>query len=143
LERSLFETRRNANEYEVLTFSIADGMEPLVDQYHAPDTRWCPLWYEWLNTGGKTGEEPPKEVKRLWEIYQKEAISTTSESQRNALIREAMRLHSENLWIIGTVGISWMMAVVKNNLRNVPEEGIVWHPGSPGCTRPEQFFFKK
>lgn len=143
IERSLFETRKDANEHEILTFSIADGMEPLIDQYHAPSTRWCPLWYDWLSTGGKSGEEPPKEIKRLWDIYQKEAISVVSESQRNALIREIMRLHSENLWIIGTVGIPWMMAVVKNNLRNVPEEAVTWHPGSPGVTRPEQFFFKK
>jgi len=143
VERSLFDTRRDANEFEILTFSISDGINPLIDQYHGPRTYWCPLWYEWLNTGGKSGEEPPKEIKRLWDIYQKEAIATVSESQRNAFIREIMRLHSENLWIIGTVGMPWMMAVVKNNLRNVPEEAAVWWPASPGVTRPEQFFFKK
>jgi peptide/nickel transport system substrate-binding protein len=143
IERSLFETRHPANEHEVLVFSIADGLSPLIDQYHAPHTRWCPLWYDWLNTGGKTGEEPPKEVKRLWEIYTKEAISTTSASRRNALLKEIMRIHSENLWIIGTVGIPWMMGIAKENLRNVPESGAIWHPGSDGVFRPEQFFFKK
>ncbi len=143
LERSLFELRQEANEHEIATFSISDGIEPLVDQVHAPNNRWCPLWYNWLASGGKSGEEPPEEIKRLWEIYQKEAMSVVSEEERNALIREIMELHSENLWIMGTVGIPWMMAVVKNDLRNVPEKGAVWSPGSPGVTRPEQFFFKK
>ena len=103
----------------------------------------CPLWHNWLISGGKSSEEPPEEIKRLWEIYQKEAMSVVSEEERNVLIREIMELHSENLWIMGTVGIPWMMAVVKNDLRNVPEKGAVWSPGSPGVTRPEQFFFKK
>ncbi|HRU32486.1 MAG TPA: hypothetical protein P5310_03640 [bacterium] len=59
------------------------------------------------------------------------------------MLKEAMRLHSDNLWIIGTVGVSWMMAIVKNNLRNVPESGFTWHPAAPGVFRLEQFFFKK
>ncbi len=142
LEHSLFNVRTEANEFEVKTWSIGGGVNPLIDQYLAPNSHWCPLWHRWLSTGGESGEEPPEEVKRLWEIYQ-EAIATTSEEERNALLKEAMRLHAENNWIIGTVGIPWRIVVVKNNLRNVPEECIYWWPGFPGVTRPEQFFFKK
>ncbi len=143
LEESLLWTRLEANEFEVLAYGITDGVEPLIDQYHAPLIHWCPLWRLWLDTGGKSGEEPPEEVKRLWEIYTEEAMATTSEEERNILIREIMSIHSENLWIVGTVNIPWMLAIAKNNLRNVPQESLRWYPGDPGVFRFEQFFFEK
>ncbi|HHV80973.1 TPA: ABC transporter substrate-binding protein [bacterium] len=141
MERSLFETRHPANEHEMQTFTIAIGADGYSSDL-APNTRWCPLWYNWLNSGGKIGEEPPQEVKKLWQIFYEDFFSTTSEVRRTAMLKEAMRLHSENLWIIGTVGVKWMMMVAKNNLRNVPDSGFPWHPGAPGVFRLEQFFFK-
>lgn len=142
MERSLFETRHPANEHEMHTFTTSFGADGYSGD-RSPNTRWCPLWYNWLNTGGKTGEEPPKEVKRLWQLMNEEFFSTTSEAKRIAILKEAMRLHADNLWIIGTAGVTWMMGIARNNLRNVPDAGFTWHPASPGVFRPEQFFFKK
>jgi len=131
-----------ANEFEMQGFTISVGADGYSGDL-TPNNNWCPLWYRWLSTNGKSGEEPPKEIKRLWQIFNDEFYSTTSEAKRTAMLKEAMRLHSDNLWIIGTVGVSWMMAIVKNNLRNVPESGFTWHPAAPGVFRLEQFFFKK
>ncbi|MCX7796590.1 MAG: ABC transporter substrate-binding protein [bacterium] len=130
-----------ANEFEMQGFTISVGADGYSGDL-SPNNNWCPLWYRWLNTGGKSGEEPPKEIKRLWQIFQDEFYSTTSEAKRVALLKEAMRLHSQNLWIIGTVGVTWMMAIAKNDLRNVPESGFTWHPAAPGVFRAEQWFFK-
>ena len=142
MERSLFETRHPANEHEMHTFTTSFGADGYSGD-RSPNTRWCPLWYNWLNTGGKTGEEPPKEVKRLWQLMNEEFFSTTSDAKRIAILKEAMRLHADNLWIIGTAGVTWMMGIARNNLRNVPDAGFTWHPASPGVFRPEQFFCKK
>jgi len=131
-----------ANEFEMLGFTIGTGADGYSGDL-SPNVNWCPLWYRWLSSGGKSGEEPPKEIKRLWQIFQDEFYATTSEVKRVALLKEAMRIHSQNLWVIGTVGVSWMMAIVKNDLRNVPESGFTWHPAAPGVFRPEQWFFKK
>ncbi|HPC78236.1 MAG TPA: ABC transporter substrate-binding protein, partial [bacterium] len=145
----LLSKRRNANELEVTSGHLdrcTDILFTLEPQWFVPissQTTFAPLWYTWYSTGGKSGEEPPKEIKRLWQIFNDEFYSTTSEAKRTAMLKEAMRLHSDNLWIIGTVGVSWMMAIVKNNLRNVPESGFAWHPAAPGVFRLEQFFFKK
>lgn len=142
MERSLFETRHPANEHEMNTFTIAISADGYSGDL-APNTRWCPLWYNWLVSGGKTGEEPPQEVKKLWKLMNEDFYATTSEVQRIAILKEAMKLHGDNLWIIGTAGVPWLMGIVKNNLRNVPESGFPWHPGAPGVFRPEQWFFKK
>ena len=46
--------------------------------------------------------------------------------------------------MIGTVGELPQPVVVKNNVRNVPDE-VVWDDSlrTPKNSRPEQFFFKK
>ena len=142
LERSLYFTRINANEFEAVTWSLNGGLTP-IDGSWVPSNMWCPLWSTWLRTGGKSGEEPPKEIKKLWEMLQVEAVATTSVSKRNAIIREVFRLYADNLWIIGTVGIPWMMGVINNNLKNIPKTGVLGSPYNDGIFRPEQFFFKK
>ncbi len=142
LERSLYFARLDANEFEVSTWSINGGLTP-IDGSWTPSNFWCPLWHDWLATKGKSGEEPPEEIKKIWNIITIEAPATTSESRRNELLREVFRLHADNLWIIGTVGVPWMMGVINNNLKNVPQTGVLGSPYSDGIFRPEQFFFEK
>jgi len=84
LERSLYFARTDANEFEACTWSINGGLTP-IDGSWTPANLWCPLWREWLVKGGKSGEEPPKEIKKIWNIITVEAPATTSESKRNAL----------------------------------------------------------
>ena len=81
-----------------------------------------PEWARWALTGGDSGEEPPAEVKRLLEIGAEIPKATTSE-ERNALFKEAFRIHSQNLWIIGTIREpgKGTFTVVTNRFRNIPE----------------------
>ena len=30
-------------------------------------SRWCPLWWRWIDTRGRDGEEPPAEMKTMLE----------------------------------------------------------------------------
>jgi len=53
---------------------------------------------------------------------------------------------AENVWIIGTVGVSPALlgiVIKKNNMGNVPDQVVGSTPGqTPGNARPEQFYFK-
>ena len=53
---------------------------------------------------------------------------------------------AENVWIIGTVGVSPALlgiVIKKNNMANVPDQVVGSTPGqTPGNARPEQFYFK-
>lgn len=68
-----------------------------------------------------------------------------NEEKRDALVKELINLFKKNIWIIGTVGEFPLPAVVKDNLKNVPE-GLLFDfhlLKTPKNFRPEQFFFKK
>ncbi|MGB9683248.1 MAG: hypothetical protein ACPL1I_09775, partial [bacterium] len=53
------------------------------------ENSWCPLWAQWYASKGKSGEEPPKEAKRLLDLWEK-MLSTTIESQRTKLGQEIL-----------------------------------------------------
>ncbi|MGC8718097.1 MAG: ABC transporter substrate-binding protein [bacterium] len=107
------------------------------------ENSWCPLWAQWYASKGKSGEEPPKEAKRLLDLWEK-MLSTTIESQRTKLGQEILKSHAENLWTIGTVGLAPVPIIARNNLRNIPEKGIWgWDYFWAILYNPEQFFFKQ
>jgi len=66
--------------------------------------------------------------------------------ERKALGQEINKLMAENVWVIGTVGLSPAIlgiVVKKNNVGNVPDSVVGSTPGqTPGNARPEQFYFK-
>ena len=61
------------------------------------------------------------------------------------LAQELFRVWADNVWEIGTVGLTPMVQgviVVTDSLQNVPEvAGNDWPLRTPGNTRPEQYFF--
>ncbi len=104
---------------------------------------WCPKWRQWYDTDGEKGTEPPKEVKKVFELFDK-VRTALSEEKRIEIIKEILRLYADNVWIIGTVGNYPLICAVKNNLGNVPEESIAaWEFTWAKFQRHEQFFWKK
>ncbi|MCX7796673.1 MAG: ABC transporter substrate-binding protein [bacterium] len=107
------------------------------------EVNWCPLWAQWYTTGGKAGEEPPKELKRLIDLWEKMKV-TTSEKERIRLGKEILKSNAENLWTIGTVGLAPHPVIVRTNLRNIPEKSVTgWDTLWSYPYNPCQFFFKK
>jgi peptide/nickel transport system substrate-binding protein len=144
LERSLLTTRLLAGDYELVIGDWGPGMNPLTEGiWFFATGNWggtfAPLYGLWYSSGGKAGEEPIEEVKKLYSIYDK-AIATPNEQERASLIKEASALHANNVWVIGTVAHTWVMAYCKNNLRNVPLKAASEWPHGPGCARFEQFY---
>jgi peptide/nickel transport system substrate-binding protein len=64
--------------------------------------------------------------------------------EREAKLLEAYKVHIEDGPLyIGTIGDHPSALIVNNNLRNVPDFGLVagWDLGFPGTADPEQFYF--
>jgi peptide/nickel transport system substrate-binding protein len=98
------------------------------------------LWYQ---SGGKQGIEPPKEIKRLIELYE-EIKETTGMKKRELIEKQLFKHFAQQVIAIPTVGFNVNLAVVKNYFRNVPETAInSWPLRFPGYLNPEQFFIKK
>ncbi len=106
-------------------------------------TYWAPQYGFWYDTGGKSGEEPIPELREAQILFDK-ITTTPDEGERERLSKELLLTHGKSLWSIPTVSTFPAPYIVKNNFRNVPNEGyMVWSLYSPGYTNPEQYFFKK
>jgi len=146
----LQQVRAPGNQMDMTVWNAdkcTDILFPITPMWFVPyntgwENSWCPLWAQWYASKGKSGEEPPKEAKRLLDLWEK-MLSTTIESQRTKLGQEILKSHAENLWTIGTVGLASVPIIARNNLRNIPEKGIWgWDYFWAMLYNPEQFFFK-
>jgi len=98
-------------------------------------------WYEWYQSGGTQGEEPPQEVKDQYALYD-QCKGATPEALP-PLAEKFFDTASEYIWYIGTVGRLPNVGVCKNKFRNVPEVAVQdWAIMSLGNTNPEQYFWK-
>lgn len=147
-ERSLFEERTTAGEFDLCVWSYDRALRPDVQPrwwVAGPDSggyHWGPLWNRWYATNGERGEEPPEEIKYLQELLKKVQSADDFEVVRE-LMKEATQFHREQLFTIGTVGEGPSWYVAKNNLRNVPNRVPIDAVHlSPGNVRPFQFFFE-
>lgn len=80
---------------------------------------WGVLWGQWYTSGGASGEEPPAEVKQLMELVDDAQQAATLE-ERAELLRGAIQLHKDNLWVIGIAGMDLRPHIAHVELRNIP-----------------------
>lgn len=78
-------------------------------------------WMDWKTSDGKSGEEPPSWVKRLWEIADEFKTVVPGSERYMELGKEMIALNFQNLVVIGTLGEIPLITVVNNRLGNVPE----------------------
>ena len=146
LDRALWFPRIKACEHEVALYALNTGWPghlPLNNQVFPLDFSYltAPMWGLWFASEGKSGEEPPAEVKRMLEIYN-ESLETTSLEKRNNLIKEAFKISGENLLNIGVMRqpVIGRFFIAKNNFRNVREDSM---SGELSYYQPSTFFLKK
>jgi peptide/nickel transport system substrate-binding protein len=148
LERSLQTKRLNANELQIRVWSNDGSDTPFIYPGHAMafniDSGIGPQSGLWFQSGGKLGMKPEGDLLKQLELFEK-AKGVPAE-ERKALGQEISKLMAENVWIIGTVGVSPALlgiVIKKNNMGNVPDQVVGTTPGqTPGNARPEQFYFK-
>lgn len=109
---------------------------------HAWGGSWNPAWGQWYQTAGEEGEEPPPEA--MAQIDRWEAMKTEVDVQKQIeLGKQILASQAENLWTIGTVGLPPSPVIIRDNLMNVPQDGIKAWDNYWGMTYyPEQRFFK-
>ena len=145
-ERSLYKSRQSGNELEV----YIEGMSSQIpfwaqDKWIIPSTsldHWGIEFARWYVTGGKAGEKPPQDIEKLFSLWDQAKLSL-SETQRKKFVQEMVNLHIKNIWFIGTVGMAPTYAIVKNTLRNVPENIMDAALDTPRQAEPAQFFIKQ
>ncbi|MEC7217232.1 MAG: hypothetical protein VXW44_05040, partial [SAR324 cluster bacterium] len=110
-----------------------------------PALTFAPLVAKWYASGGKEGQAPPAEIKRLVDII--DEAKTSGRNRQIALAKELFQIWADNVWEIGTVGMTPMIQgvlVANDKLQNVPTvAGNDWPLRTPGDTRLEQYFYSR
>jgi peptide/nickel transport system substrate-binding protein len=148
VERSLMTRRLNANELQIRVWSNDGSDNPFTYPPHAMafshDSGIGPASGDWFQSGGKLGKKPEGDLLKQLDDFEKAKGMPVEE--RVPVGQEINRLMAENVWIIGTVGVSPALlgiVIKKNNMGNVPDQVVGSTPGqTPGNARPEQFYFK-
>ncbi|HXL04127.1 MAG TPA: ABC transporter substrate-binding protein [Bacillota bacterium] len=142
----LFIKRGQAGLHEIELVNLMGGFNPFLDPQLFPvgfwSFRWAPLYTTWHQTHGASGEEPKGDIKRLLEIYD-QGLRTGDLERRRQLIDEVLRIHNDNLWIIGILTYPGDNMVIRNNVGNVSPVGGRTNDYWIGPVYPEQLFFKK
>ena len=119
--------------------------QPKQDVRSGTALTFAPLYADWYRTNGAEGLEPPDEIKQLTAIIDEAKVSDPE--RQIELAKELFTIWADNVWEIGTVGLTPMVqgvVVVNDSLMNVPAvAGNDWPLRTPGDTRPEQYYFQQ
>ncbi len=124
-EWDLLWTRMDAGEMHAFTW-VVDNIHTfplLASKAHHWRMGWfAPKWEQWFDTNEQEGEEPPDEVKRLYDLC--EQIPFTPEDEVNPIMQEIFDMQAENLYAIGTIGYVGKPCLANVNLGNVDKEAF-------------------
>ena len=84
-------------------------------------------WQTWYNTDGAEGEEPPPDVKELFELSDQWLTMPPNTDEWRALGKELMKKNVEGMYQVGTVGMGPQPVLIADNLHNIPDEGSWWY----------------
>ena len=149
LERTLAQTRLTAGELQIRVWSNDGSDNPFTYPDHTlpynNGSDWGSLYGTWWQSGGKAGIEPKGDPLKMLQLY--DQAKGLPSDQLGDIGRQILQLYLDNMYCIGTVGVSPAIlgvAVVKNYMGNVPESVVGSTPAqTPGNARPETFFMNK
>ncbi|WP_276354860.1 ABC transporter substrate-binding protein [Cohnella caldifontis] len=102
IDAKLYDTRNKANELKATIMFTPGPVQWVREQWG--QNIWAPLWDQWWNSGGKKGEEPPKEALELFkliaslrELPQAEALKKREEIRKNIGDNYWYFIHSEDI----------------------------------------------
>ena len=104
-----------------------------------------PMWGQYYELSGSGGEKPASpEVQKLVQLYD-EWRHADSDDERERAWLAMLGIHADQVYTIGTVARALQPVVVGDDLRNVPQEGVVsWDPGAYfGMYHMDTFWFDR
>ena len=100
------------------------------------------LYAQWYASGGTEGKKPddPELLKAYDLLRQASGVET---EPRQKLAQELKKIIIDQQWVIGTVGFTPNLRIVKKTMGNIPGREI-WNAAcrTPGCAQPSTWFFK-
>ncbi len=76
-------------------------------------------WATWKQTDGAEGVEPPADIQKLWELSERFIQAEFGSDSSNEIGAEIVKIHTDNMLKIGTVGDIVAPFLWRNDLQNV------------------------
>lgn len=134
LDKGLYQEKLRANELMIGGWAIGGGSETYARQ-NKP-IRWQPpfhwpattplggtLWYAWYESNGASGVEPPEIVQHLYDLIDAYLAEPFGTDRYLELGAEILQINADNLWLLGTIGLTPRVAIVDSKIRNGLEDG--------------------
>lgn len=133
-------------EFDILGYVPAGYLWDIDSLWYVPTnglTYWAPKYGIWYgDKGSEFAMEPKGEIRQTQLLYDQ----LQAEADRDARIRvgqEILKLHDENVWIIGTVQSPFAPVVVSEDLGNVREDAVAsYRTGYEMAMDPAQLYFR-
>lgn len=139
IDPSLWGERVNAN---LMQATVLWDVQPMWKDGtwtdYLPWGAWGSLWNTWYSTGGKSGEEPPAEVKQLYTLNEGRVAAVPASDEDKKLAQGIYKLLGDNIWFFPLAEKVNYAMIVSAKLGNIPQSGQAIGADYSG----EQFFFK-
>ncbi|WP_433440558.1 ABC transporter substrate-binding protein [Nonomuraea sp. CA-141351] len=141
---TLFTERSMANQPQASTYTCSD-FDIITgtggDHYYVPSNngsaRYGIRWAQWYSSNGKSGDEPPKEVRDQLEAFT--AMRTEYDSTKAIeSAKKVVEIASQQFYAIGISTYPDEYGIVSNSFKNVPDS-MASAQITPGPTQPEQY----
>jgi peptide/nickel transport system substrate-binding protein len=80
-----------------------------------------PLWQEWYETYGESGEEPPDEIKELFDLHADFMIAPVGSPEFDQVRDAIVAHHAEHIWNFCPVQRLYLPTFWTSRIKNVPE----------------------
>jgi peptide/nickel transport system substrate-binding protein len=106
---------------------------------YTDESTLAPLWGKWYESKGESGEEPPEDVKKLYEAH--DMYAKTGDLQYMDIL---LASNAENLWTMGTLIDVPGPQIVNKDLRGMPREKVNgWDTMDSYHVYPEAWWFDR
>ena len=137
IDSTLLGTKAAANEIQTsIGWSHDRGWDN--DAVSGSVTRAGQLWYDWVNTGGKQGVEPPDWAKKAFDIDARRWQAVSGSDEYKKIVAEGTQWTRDNLPYVNFVENVKYPMVASAKLGNVGQSGFAIAANFAG----EQMFFK-
>ncbi len=80
-------------------------------------------WWNWYNTQGASGEEPPQYIKDLFDLCDEWLTKLPGTDEYIKLGKEILTINTKQLFVISTIGLDPWPIIVNSRLKNTPKTG--------------------
>ena len=104
VDGALVGQRFKANELQATAGWAHETIWPSAgwDDY-LPGNNWGRLWHQWYISAGKHGEEPPKEIKDLYDNHMKFMNAQSGSPESKAALDAIYKSYQDNVWTFHVV----------------------------------------